>query len=98
MSCHKPLLKAEGMIKCSDKTDFPNVVTKWIWKKNFILSWYVLIRPSNVLRKKFIKPYYFRKPSVFKLVQLLATQNVSELLGLGKFLFQALQNRDMFLL
>ena len=38
------------------------------------------------LRRKYVKPYYYRKPSVFKLVQLLSVQNVRELCNLGNFL------------
>ena len=36
------------------------------------------------LRKKYIKHYYWRRPSVFKLVQLLSVNNVKELCSLGK--------------
>lgn len=38
------------------------------------------------LRKKYIKTYYYKNPSVFKLIQLLSVQNVSELGNLGKYL------------
>ena len=37
-------------------------------------------------RSKYIKSYYRTRPSVFKLVQLLSTENVKELCNLGKFL------------
>ena len=38
------------------------------------------------LRKKYIKKFYYVKPSVFKLVQLLNVKNTRELSNLGKFL------------
>ena len=38
------------------------------------------------LRQKFIKRYYFVRPSVYKLIQLLSTPNVKELCGLGKYI------------
>ena len=37
------------------------------------------------MRKKYIKPYYWKKPSAFKLVQLLSVCNIKELNNLGKF-------------
>jgi hypothetical protein len=45
-------------------------------------------------RKSFIKKYYFNKPSVFKLVQLLSVQNVKELINLRKYLYQAIEIRN----
>ena len=39
------------------------------------------------LRIQYIKPYYYRRASVFKLVQLLSVQNVKELCNLGTFLY-----------
>ena len=41
------------------------------------------------LRHTYIKPYYYRNPSVFKLVQLMSVQNVRELRNLGKYLLLA---------
>ena len=38
------------------------------------------------IRKMYIKRYYYTNASVFKLVQLLSTKNVSELSNLGKYL------------
>ena len=38
------------------------------------------------LRHTYIKPCYYRNPSVFKLVQLLSVQNVKDLRNLGKYL------------
>lgn len=49
---------------------------------------------NNELRKKFIKPYYWRKPSNFKLVQLLSVHNVKELNNFGKSLFLAEKARN----
>ena len=40
-------------------------------------------------RVKFLKPYYYRRPSVFKLTQLLSTENVRELCNIGKFIKNA---------
>ena len=34
----------------------------------------------------YIEKYYYQKPSMFKLENLLSTQNVKELCNLGKFL------------
>ena len=34
----------------------------------------------NNLRKRYLKPYYFQRPSVYKLTHLLSTGNVKELL------------------
>ena len=43
----------------------------------------------NDLRHKYLKPYYYRRPSVFKLVQLLSVCNIKQLNNLGKFLHLA---------
>jgi hypothetical protein len=45
------------------------------------------------LRKTYIKNYYYRKPSVFKLVQLLSVNNVKELCNFGKYLYLASKRR-----
>ena len=45
-------------------------------------------------RSKYIKSYYRTRPSVFKLVQLLSTENVKELCNLGKFLINAYTLRE----
>ena len=37
----------------------------------------------------YIKKYYYQKPSMFKLVNLLSTQNVKELCNLGQFFIKA---------
>ena len=41
------------------------------------------------IRKKYIKPYYRRNPSTYKLIQLLSVRNIKELNNLGIFLKQA---------
>jgi hypothetical protein len=46
------------------------------------------------LRIKYVKKYYYIKPSSFKLIQLLSTQNVKQLRNLGKFLKQAFVRRS----
>ena len=38
------------------------------------------------LRSSFIKKYYCKRPSFFKFVQLLSTNNVKDLSNLGKFI------------
>ena len=44
----------------------------------------------SCIRKLYIKPYYVRKPSMFKLVALLNTDNVSEKQKLAIFIKRAL--------
>ena len=44
----------------------------------------------SCIRKLYIKPYYVRKPSMFKLVALLNTDNVSEMQKLAIFIKRAL--------
>ena len=46
------------------------------------------------LRKRYIKNYYFNKPSVFKMIQLFSVQNINELCNLGKFLCLATKKRN----
>ena len=46
------------------------------------------------LRTKFLKKYYYIRPSVFKLIQLLSTQNVKELCNLGKFIKESIELRN----
>ena len=41
------------------------------------------------LRNQFIKPYFSVNPSVFKLIQLLSTENVKDLINLGKYICRA---------
>jgi hypothetical protein len=45
------------------------------------------------LRCNLIKPYYWRKPSVFKLLQLFNITNVKQLFNLGKYICRALKLR-----
>lgn len=47
----------------------------------------------NEARRKYIKPYYWTKPSVFKFVQLMSVRNIKELNNLGKYLYVAEKNR-----
>jgi hypothetical protein len=47
------------------------------------------------LRIKYVKQYYYIKPSSFKLIQLLSTQNVKQLRNLGMFLKQAFVRRSL---
>ena len=47
----------------------------------------------NRLRCQYIKSYYRRNPSMYKLINLLNTNNVKELCMLGKFLHHALKLR-----
>ena len=49
------------------------------------------------LRKKYIKQYYWRRPSVFKLVQLLSVNNIKDLCLLGKYLRDAFNLRSNLL-
>ena len=46
------------------------------------------------LRKKYIKGYYWRNPSAYKLIQLLSVENIKELNNLGKFLYLAEKTRN----
>ena len=54
----------------------------------FVCSFY------NDLRLKYIKKYYYKSPSVYKLVQLLSVNNVKELSNLGKYLYLATKRRN----
>ena len=48
-------------------------------------------------RSYFIKPYYWKKPSMFKYVQLMSSCNMKELCNLGKFIFRAMKLRSEML-
>ena len=48
----------------------------------------------DTFRKQYIKKYYYRNSSVYKLLQLLSTENIKELRGLGNFLIAANNIRD----
>ena len=55
---------------------------------------FILLCPMHTnLRYNLIKPYYWRKPSVFKLLQLVNITNVKQLCNLGKCIFRALKLR-----
>ena len=54
--------------------------------------------PSYVnLPKEFIKPYYWKKPSVYEMLQLLSVTNTKELCNLGKYSFNATKLRNVWL-
>ena len=57
---------------------------------HLILKW----KKYDDMRKKYIKPYYWKKPYAFKLVQLLSVCNIKELNNLGKFLYSAERVRN----
>lgn len=55
---------------------------------------FILICPFYAeLRKKYIKSFYYKKPSVFKLSKLLSVNNTKELNNLGKYLSSASKMR-----
>jgi hypothetical protein len=47
------------------------------------------------IRENYIKAYYRVRPNMFKLTQLLTTQNKSEMFKLGKFITEALKIRQL---
>ena len=49
------------------------------------------------LRKLFIKPFYYERPSVFKLIQLFTTVNLKEICNLGRFLLRATIKRNLLI-
>jgi hypothetical protein len=58
---------------------------------------FILLCPSYVnLRKKFIKSYYWKKPSVYKMLQRLSVTNTKELFNLGKYIFNATKLRNVW--
>lgn len=48
----------------------------------------------KLIRVKYIKPYYWQKPSMFKLIQLLSVNNVKELCNFGMFLRKSFSLRS----
>lgn len=55
---------------------------------------FILVCPMYLaLRSKLIKKYYWCKPSMYKLIQLLSVNNIKELCNLGKFIYKALTLR-----
>ena len=56
---------------------------------------FILVCPLYLnLRKELINPYYWRKPSTYKLLQLFNSTNVKDLCNLGKYIFRALKLRN----
>ena len=51
----------------------------------------------NDLRKLYIKPFYYERPSVFKLIQLFTTVNLKEICNLGRFLLRATIKRNLLI-
>ena len=51
----------------------------------------------NDLRKLYIKPFYYERPSVFKLIQLITTVNLKEICNLGRFLLRATIKRNLLI-
>ena len=47
------------------------------------------------LRVRYISKYYYTRPSMFKLVQLLSIRNKKKLCNLGKFIYYAMVKRKM---
>lgn len=58
---------------------------------HFILKCY----KYNEIRHRYIKEYYWKYPSVYKLVQLFTIQNTTQLCNLGKYLVNASRIRNM---
>ena len=56
---------------------------------------FILVCPKyKELRVKFIKKYYWSRPSVFKFIELLSLKNIKQLTNLGKYIFNAFKIRD----
>jgi hypothetical protein len=56
---------------------------------------FLLVCPCyDDFRKMYIKKYYHKKPSTYKLIQLLLTENVTDLCKLGKYLFKCSRIRS----
>ena len=49
------------------------------------------------LRKKYIKKYYWSRPSTFKLIELLSGENTKQLCNLGKFIHFSFKLRNSLL-
>jgi hypothetical protein len=67
-------------------------ICKIMTKKKFLHA--LQCTKYNDLRKKYIKKYYWFRPSTFKLVQLLSVENREELCTLGKFIHLACKARN----
>ncbi len=56
---------------------------------------FILIYPIyNDLRRKYIKRFYYVRPSMFKFIELMKCQQYGVLSNLGKFIYQALNLRQ----
>ena len=56
---------------------------------------FILVCPLfTELRRKFIKEYYYKRPSMFKLIQLFNTENFKDLCNLGKFIYNSFILRE----
>ena len=56
---------------------------------------FVCVCPAYVhIRKKYIKQYYWKRPSMFELVHLFNTENRKALNGLAKYVYQAFNLRN----
>ena len=56
---------------------------------------FILVCPKyNDYRLRFLKKYYWEKPSMFKLLQLFNSENFTELCNLGRFLLLAMKRRN----
>ena len=60
--------------------------------------YFTLVCPvyANFRRKYNIKEYYYKRPSMFKLVQLFNTENYITVSNLGKFIFNSMKLRNSF--
>ena len=95
MSSHNLLVETgryHGIIKADRKCLFCNLNTVED-EFHFILQCPVY----NAIRKQYIKPYYYKRPSSFKLVQLLSTENVKDICNLCKYLYHATKLRNELL-
>jgi hypothetical protein len=51
---------------------------------------FVIVCPAcHMLRVKYIKPFYFKHPSVFKFIELMQSEKVATLNKLGRFVHEA---------
>ena len=78
---HKPLICKYRIHAHSLKIDRQEIICDFC-KDSCIEDEFHFILKCNKyddMRKKYIKPYYWKKPSSFKLVQLLSVCNIKEL-------------------
>ena len=50
----------------------------------------------NDLRKLYIKPFYYERPSVFKSKQLFTTENFKEMCNFCRYILRAIVKRNLF--